>query len=61
MADLNEFYPATAQASPNGAGRPAAPAAAATARGGGAAMVGAPAVWVLVLAALSFALLHKAG
>jgi len=62
MADLSEFYPAPAQASPNGSGRPAAPGAVASpARAGGAAMAGAPAVWVLAIAAVSLILLHKAG
>lgn len=61
MADLSEFYPAPAQASPNGSGRPAAPGAITPARAGAVAMSGAPAVWVLVIAAASLLLLHKAG
>lgn len=57
MADLTEWYPAPAQSSPNGAGRPSAPATVATPSGIG----GAPAIWVLVLAGASLFLLHQAG
>lgn len=64
MADLTDFYPGAAQASPNGAGRPAAPGAA---KGGSPAGSSAgvpfhqhPALTVIALVALSLVLLHHA-
>lgn len=59
--DLSAYYPVATQASPNGAGRPAAPASVTPPARGAAAMVGAPAMWVIVIAAASLILLHKAG
>lgn len=61
--DLSAYYPVAAQASPNGAGRPAAPGAvsSAPAARGAAAIGGSPAVTVLVLVAVSLFLLHRAG
>lgn len=58
MADLQDFYPAPTQASPNGAGAPASPGAVRTSAG--ASIGGAPAAWVLAIAAVSLFLLHKA-
>jgi hypothetical protein len=58
--DLSAYYPVTAQASPRGDGRPAAPAAVSSAPVAGAAAVGgSPALTVLVIVALSLFLLHR--
>lgn len=61
--DLSAYYPVAVQASPNGAGRPAAPGAitSAPAARGAAAIGGSPAVTVLAFVAVSLFLLHRAG
>jgi len=57
MADLSEFYPQSQQVPQNVNGtQPASPRTSAPA--GMTAGAGAPALWVLVLAGLSPALLH---
>jgi hypothetical protein len=66
MADLNDFYPVTVQASPRGDGSPAAPGATASgvpSASGNGSMAQAhksPGLWVLVFAGIGLFLLHKA-